>query len=81
MRQSVYNKAIEELVVIKGEKKGYYFVGDLTTKEILEKLELPIVKVNHNYILRTIRTFYPKSSFEKSSEGDGFLVRVRIRSK
>jgi len=81
MRTDIYTKAVEELIIIKGEKKGYYFVGDLTTKEILEKLELPIVKVNHNHILNTIRAFYPKSSFEKFSEGNGYLVHVRIRTK
>lgn len=76
-----YCKAIEELLVAKGEKVGYYFVGDVTTGEILEKMDLPVVRVNHHRALQIIRSFYPKSSFEKSSEGDGYNVRVRIRSK
>ena len=76
-----YTKAIEEVLVSKGEKKGYYFVGDITTKEVLEKLELPVVKVNHTRVLSTIRAFYPKSSFGKFSEGNGYEVRLRIRTK
>lgn len=76
-----YCKVIEELTVAKGEKVGYYFVGDITTKDILEKMELPVVKVNHSRALQIIRAHYPKSSFEKSSEENGYDVRVRIRSK
>ena len=81
MRASKYTKTIEELLITKGEKRGYYFVGDLTTKEILEELELPLVKVNHNRVLQTIRAFYPKSSFGKFSGENGYLVHILIRTK
>ena len=76
-----YCKAVNELVVAKGEKKGYYFVGDITTKEVLEKLGLPIVKVNHTHACNTIRAFYPQSSFGKYSEGEGYAIHVKIRTK
>lgn len=77
-----YTRVIEELVVQKGEKKGYYFVGDITTTEILERLDLPINRVNHKRALHTIRAFYPQSSFEEvSGEQSFYMVRVRIRTK
>ena len=76
-----YSQAVEELLLQKGEKKGYYFVGDLTTKEILERLELPINQVNHKRALHTIRAFYPKSSFEEFSGKNGYVVHIRIRTK
>ena len=76
-----YCKVVDELLVSKGEKKGYYFVGDITTKEVLEKLGLPIVKVNHTYARNTIRAFYPQSSFGKYSEENGYLIQVKVRTR
>jgi len=76
-----YTKVIEEMLVERGQKKGYYFVGDLTTKEILESMDLPVVKVNHNRVVQVVRTHYPKSSFENFSEKNGFVLHVRIRTK
>lgn len=76
-----YCRVVEELIVAKGEKKGSYFVGDLTTKEILENLELPVNKVNHTRTLHTIKAFYPQSSFENFSEENGHVVHVKIRTK
>jgi len=76
-----YTKVIEEMLVQRGQKKGYYFVGDLTTKEILESMDLPVVKVNHNRVVQVVRAHYPKSSFENFSEGNGFVLHIRIRTK
>jgi hypothetical protein len=76
-----YNKVIEELTALKGEKRGYYFIGNITTREVLEHLELPLNRNNHNRVLNTIRSFYPKSSFGKYSEEEGYVVRVKIRTK
>ncbi len=76
-----YNLAVEELLIKKGEKRGAYFVGDLTTKEILERLELTINQVNHKRVLHTIRAFYPQSSYGEFSEDSGYIVHVRIRTK
>ncbi len=76
-----YNLAVEELLREKGEKKGYYFVGDLTTKEILERLDIPLNQVNHKRVLHTIRAFYPQSSFEEFSGEVGYVIHVRIRTK
>jgi len=76
-----YTRAVEELVAQRGEKKGDYFVGDVTTKEILEKLEILINQVNHKRALHTIRAFYPQSSFGEFSRENGYVVHVRIRNK
>ncbi len=76
-----YTKAVEEMLRERGHKQGYYFIGDLTTKEILAKLDLPINRVNHNRVLQLVRTQYPKSSFEKFSEENGYMLHVRIRTK
>jgi hypothetical protein len=76
-----YCKIVDALVAARGEKKGYYFVGDITTKEVLEKLGLPIVKVNHTYAYNTIKAFYPQSSFGKYSEEEGYDIHVRVRTK
>lgn len=76
-----YAQVVEELLLQRGEKKGHYFVGDLTTKEILERLEMPIGQVNHNSVVQTIKSFYPKSSFEEFSEDSGYVIHVRIRTK
>ncbi len=76
-----YTRAVEELVSQRGEKKGDYFVGDVSTREILEKLEILINQVNHKRVLHTIRAFYPKSSFEEFSGEIGYMIHVRIRTK
>jgi len=76
-----YARAVEELLAQRGEKKGSYFVGDLTTKEILERLEESINQVNHTRVLHTIRAFYPQSSFEEFSGETGYVIHVRIRTK
>jgi len=76
-----YCKAVEELLIVKGEKKGYYFVGDLTTREILEKMDLPVVRVNHNRTLQLVRIHYPKSTYEKLSGEKGYVLHVRVRTK
>lgn len=74
-------KKIEELLLQKGEKKGYYFVGDITTSEVLQELKLPVIKTNHVYILNIVRAFHPKSSFEEYSEEKGYIIHIRIRTK
>ncbi len=76
-----YNLAVEELLREKGEKKGSYFVGDLTTKEILDRLDISLNQVNHRRVLHTIRAFYPQSSFEEFSGEVGYVIHVRIRTK
>ncbi len=76
-----YCKIVEKLLITRGEKKGYYFMGDITTREILEEGELPINPVNHNRILHTIKSFYPASSFGDFSKEDGYVIHVRIRTK
>ncbi len=76
-----YNQAVEELLREKGEKKGSYFVGDLTTKEILERLEAPINQVNHQHALQTVKAYYPQSTFEKFPGENGYVLHVRIRTK
>ncbi len=76
-----YTRAVEELLIHKGEKRGSYFVGDLTTKEILEQLELPVNQVNHKRALHTVRAFYPQSSFEEFSGENGYVMHIRVRTK
>ena len=60
---------------------SYYYVGHVTTQEILDRLDIDSNHVNHNRALHTVRAFYPQSSFEKASEGIGYVLHVKIRTK
>lgn len=74
-------QVIEKLVVEQGEKKGGYYYGTFTCKEILETMDRPNTPNEQRYLAHTVRAFYPKSSMEIGSGDSGWILNIKIRSK
>ena len=75
-------KAIDELIVEKGEKKDKYYRAVLTTKEILQKIGLVITAPNHQNVRRVVEMQYPDSKFEAIGYNaqDGWRLHIIIRT-
>ena len=72
---------IDTLLVTEGETAGQWKAGTWTAKELLLNGGMPNTENNWRYIIHVMKTFYPDSTWERGSRDEGWVVRVRIRTK
>lgn len=74
-------KFIDSELARRGERKGSYFAGTFTAKELLLGAEMPNTENNWRYVLHVMKTLYPESAWERGSRDEGYKIRVRARTK
>lgn len=74
-------KGIDILLASEGEYTGQWCAGTWTAKELLLNGGMPNTENNWRYILHVMKTFYPDSTWERGSRDEGWIVRVRTRTK
>ncbi len=72
---------IDTLLATEGESVGNWHVGTWTAKQLLLNGGMPNTENNWRYILHVMRTFYPDSTWERGSHDEGWVVRVKVRTK
>ena len=77
----VHLQTIEKLLVERGERKGDFYYGSFTCKEILEIMGRPNTANEQRYLAYTVRAFYPQSSEDIGSGDSGRILNIKIRSK
>ena len=73
-------KAIDDLIVEKGEKKNSYYRATVTSLEILQRIGAVVTVPNHRNVLKVVQRQYPDSVAETAVEG-GWVFHIKIRSK
>jgi hypothetical protein len=74
-------KGIDRLLVEEGENAGQWRAVTKSAKDLLLAGGLPNTENHWNYILHVMKTTYPDSTWERGSRDEGWVVRVRIRTK
>jgi len=72
---------IDTLLATEGESIGKWQVGTWTAKQLLLNGGMPNTENHWRYIIHVMKTFYPDSTWERGSQDEGWVVRVRIRTK
>ncbi len=72
---------INTLLAEEGETVGQWRAGTWSAKEMLLRGGMPNTENHWNYIIHVMKTCYPGSSWERGSRDEGWLVRVRTRTK
>lgn len=72
---------IDMLLVNEGTSVGQWRAGTWTAKQLLLNGGMPNTENNWRYILHVMKTFYPDSTWERGSRDEGWIVRVRTRTK
>lgn len=73
--------AIDRLLVEEGEDAGQWRAGSFSAKQLLLAGGMPNTENHWNYIIHVMKTFYPDSTWERGSQDQGWMIRVRTRTK
>lgn len=72
-------KGIDTLLLEDGETVGQWRAVTKSAKDILLNGGMPNTENNWNYVLHVMKIFYPDSVWERGSQNEGWLVRIRTR--
>lgn len=76
-----YIEIINKMVVEKGNRNGKIFTAELTTKNILERMDLPNTAQKQRYVVHVVKHAYPESKISRANHDDGWLINLKIRAK
>jgi hypothetical protein len=74
-------KGINGLLVEEGEDAGQWRAGTFTAKKLLLNGGMPNTENNWRYVIHVMKIHYPDSTWERGSRDEGWIIRVRTRTK
>lgn len=73
-------KAIDQLTLEKGEKRGSIWHGSFSVKDVLEKAGLKNTPDHQRYVVYILNQWYPGTIIGPGQADNGGFIKIKIRS-
>ena len=74
-------ETIDRMLAESGSLHNRICTGEFTTKQILQRAEIPNTERNWSFIIRIVKAHYPSSKWERGSQDNGFNLKIKTRVK
>jgi hypothetical protein len=73
-------RALDELLVLRGEKRGSFYRAKFSCKDVLDRVDSKNTPNNLRHVAYIVKREYPDSTMERGSGDSGWILHMKSRT-